>query len=144
VRIGLAMILRRLAEPDAAAEQVIGAADLLLGCPSDRTMALAVLSAVRLDQGRSAEALAFAREAYPATQRAPAYTSALIRLARAEALAATDEAAAVAAFTEARDELLAQAARIGDPALRASFLERVPQNVRTLALAPRLPLDGAS
>jgi len=60
----------------------------------------------------------------------------LSRLGYAEALDATgDHAAACAAITEARDRLLAQAARIDDPSRRKTFLENVPENARTLSLA---------
>jgi len=40
-----------------------------------------------------------------------------------------------AAITVARDKLLKNADKIGDPAYRKSFLENVPENARTLALA---------
>ena len=59
-----------------------------------------------------------------------------VRLAQCEALAAAgrhDEARAVAAVAAARLGQLA--ARLDDPALRASFLERVPENAAILALA---------
>jgi hypothetical protein len=58
------------------------------------------------------------------------------RLSLAEALdAAGDRAGAVAAIGDAARRLLAQAERIPGDALRTSFLERVPEHARTLALA---------
>jgi hypothetical protein len=61
---------------------------------------------------------------------------AFVRLAHAEALAAAgDQPAACAAITVARARLLAIADRIPDPDYRKSFLEEVPENARTLALA---------
>ncbi len=137
MRIGSGIILRRRAELEAAAEQASAAAELLAACPGDRAMALAVLSAVRLDQGRAGEALALAREASTTVRGAPAYVDALIRLALAEALAATGAPTARAVLDEAREAILTRARAIDDPLLRATFLERVPQNARTLALAGR-------
>jgi len=62
----------------------------------------------------------------------------LAHYARAEASlaeAAGDHAGARAALDAALRDLLGRADRIGDPALRRSFLEEVPENARTLALA---------
>jgi hypothetical protein len=70
------------------------------------------------------------------------FRGAVIRLARAEALHAIGaEAAAHAAIGEARTWLHAVAAKIPDPAYRASFLEAVPENARIIALA-RAWLEG--
>jgi hypothetical protein len=61
---------------------------------------------------------------------------AFVRLTFAEASAAAGEAGpARAALAAARDHLVEIAGRIDDPALRASFLERVADNRRTLELA---------
>jgi hypothetical protein len=49
----------------------------------------------------------------------------------ARALAATGRDA-TEARAAARDRLLARAGRISDAALRASFLERVPENAETI------------
>jgi hypothetical protein len=60
----------------------------------------------------------------------------LIRLVWAEALHATgDLEGARAAIASARDWLLGMADKIDDAAIRQIFLERVPDNARTLALA---------
>ncbi len=57
-------------------------------------------------------------------------------------VAGGDLAAARAAAAAARARLLAQAAKIADVALRRSFLERVPENARTLSLARSLLGEG--
>jgi hypothetical protein len=64
------------------------------------------------------------------------FRGAALRLARAEALYATGaQGAARDAITAARARLLALADKIEDPAYQRSFLEGVPANVRTFALA---------
>jgi hypothetical protein len=64
------------------------------------------------------------------------FRGAFVRLAHAEALHATGaHDAARAAIAQARARLLAITDRISDPDYRASFLEQVPENARTLALA---------
>ena len=66
----------------------------------------------------------------------------LIQLVHAEVLEASGEpAAAREALREARDDLQVKAGRIDDPDVRRRFLEDVPENARTLALA-REWLDG--
>jgi hypothetical protein len=60
----------------------------------------------------------------------------VIRLAYAEALfEAGDRVGAREAIASAKERLTDRAARIQDPELRKSFLERVPENARTMALA---------
>jgi hypothetical protein len=64
------------------------------------------------------------------------FRGAFVRLAHAEALHATGaHDAARDAITRARAYLLEVAGKIADPSYRASFLEQVPENARTLALA---------
>jgi hypothetical protein len=64
------------------------------------------------------------------------FRGAFVRLAHAEALhAAGDTAAAARAIAAARAHLLAVAARTAEPAYRRSFLDEVPENARTFALA---------
>ncbi|MBK8257334.1 MAG: hypothetical protein IPK82_32250 [Polyangiaceae bacterium] len=61
---------------------------------------------------------------------------ALVRVVYAEALAhAGDHDAARAAIAEAFARLSARAAALSDPEMRASFLERVPENARTVELS---------
>jgi hypothetical protein len=64
------------------------------------------------------------------------FRGALVALALAEALHATgDLEAARRTIAAARTHLLAIAGKIPDPAYRQSFLDDVPENARTLALA---------
>jgi hypothetical protein len=64
------------------------------------------------------------------------FRGAFVRLAHAEALHATGaHDAARHAIAGARARLLAIAGKIADPDYKASFLTRVPENARTLALA---------
>jgi hypothetical protein len=64
------------------------------------------------------------------------FRGAFVRLAHAEALHATGaEDAARRAIADARARLVAIAGKIADPSYRTSFLEQVPENARTLALA---------
>jgi len=62
----------------------------------------------------------------------------LIRLVHALALEAPrDAGGAEAAITEARRRLLERADRINDARLRRNFLDHIPENARTLAMAQR-------
>jgi tetratricopeptide (TPR) repeat protein len=112
---------------------------LRLAVPIEQPGVRATLSAVRLAQGRAAEALAAAEDAMAriaAMGGCGLFRGAFVRLAHAEALHATGaHDAARDAITGARAYLLEVAARIADPGHRASFLEQVPENARTLALA---------
>lgn len=105
----------------------------------DRPGVLATLSMLRLAQGRAGEALAAAENAVSrciAMGGCGLFRGALVRLAHAEALHATgDLAAARRAIADARTHLFAIASKIRDPAYRQSFLDNVPENARTLALA---------
>jgi eukaryotic-like serine/threonine-protein kinase len=100
-------------------------------------LAHAALARVLLVARRLPEAVAAAEKAFlllPVVTDAGAEAS--VRLVRAEALhAAGDQAGARDVARVARDRLLERAARIGSPALRKGFLERVPANARTIALA---------
>jgi tetratricopeptide (TPR) repeat protein len=95
---------------------------------------MATLADVLVARGRAAEALEVARVAHaPLDSGEHVIGEAKIRLVFGEALAATgDIARARDVIAIARDRLLARAARISDPDLRRSFLERVPENERTL------------
>ncbi len=106
-----------------------------------RANAFAVLSAAVAARGRRADALAPAQQAMEilAAERDLEEGESLIRLAHAEALLAIGDAGpAAAALGDARVRLLARAGKIADAALRRSFLERVPENARILALAEEL------
>jgi tetratricopeptide (TPR) repeat protein len=112
--------------------------DVLTTTPPMRVYALAVLAHVHLLAGRADEALRVAKESIELLGSLAAVEAgeSLIRLVYAEALRATgDRDAARAAIRDARDRLLERAAKVSDPARRASFLERVPENARTLTCA---------
>jgi tetratricopeptide (TPR) repeat protein len=103
-----------------------------------RIYALAVLSETRRRQGRTQEALGPARELMALldssvrAEEGEAYA----RLAHAEALESAghhDEARR--AIGQAERILVERASRIRDPLWRKSFLESVPENARTIALA---------
>jgi tetratricopeptide (TPR) repeat protein len=136
-RWALAEVLRRKGELDGADRELQTA--LALVVPLDRPGVLATLSALRLAQGRAEEALAAAQDAMArndAMGGCGMFRGAFMRLAHAEALHATGaHEAAARAIAAARARLLATADQITDPDYKASFLERVPENARTLALA---------
>jgi tetratricopeptide (TPR) repeat protein len=133
----LAEVLRRDGDLDGADREIQIA--LAMAVPLDQPGVLATLSAIRLAQGRAEEALVAAEDAmarYQAMGACGTFRAAFVRLAHAEALHATGaHEAAGGAIADARVRLRAIADRIGDPDYQASFLERVPENARTLALA---------
>ncbi|HSK03312.1 MAG TPA: protein kinase [Kofleriaceae bacterium] len=133
----LAEVLRRQGDLEAADRELAIALGLV--APLERPSLLGSLAELRLAQGRAADALAAAEEAASlaaAMGGCGLFRGAAIRLARAEALHATGALdAARDAITDARARLLALADKIEDPAYRSSFLEVVPANVRTFALA---------
>jgi eukaryotic-like serine/threonine-protein kinase len=100
--------------------------------------ALSTRAKIRLTEGRPDEALADARKAAEVLAELGGIDEgeAQVRLTYAEALrAGGDIAGAEEAIAEARSRLLERAAKISDPELRRSFLERVPENAETLSLA---------
>ena len=134
--IYLARLLEQMGDLEGAERAARRAVELLGAVRALLPYALATLAAVLLRQGRIAEAAAPAREA------AELFTAighlddgeAFVRLVHAEVLAANGEVeASREVLTRARTRLLERAAQIRDPTWRASFLERVPENVRTLA-----------
>jgi tetratricopeptide (TPR) repeat protein len=138
----LAEVLRRAGELDAADAAIqAGLAILRTAAPLDLPGALASLAAIRLKQGRPAEALAAAREGvekYEAIASCGFFRGGFLRVVHAECLdAAGDHEAARTAVAAARARVLAIAEKISDPEYRKSFLEAVPENRRTLELARR-------
>jgi len=110
------------------------------------------LGSLLLEKGQAAEALQLVEGIHGAVERGQPggdeASETVLRLVYAEALDANgDHARAKVAIRAAADRLLAVAAKISDSAWRMSFLERVPENARTLMLARAWgvsPLDGAS
>jgi tetratricopeptide (TPR) repeat protein len=133
----LAEVLRRMGDLAAADREAQVALDMAV--PLEQPGVLATLSAIRLAQGRSSDALAAAQDALArgtAMGGCGLFRGALMRLTHAEALHATGaRAAARSAVAQARAYLLAVADKIADPSYRTSFLDQVPENARTLALA---------
>jgi eukaryotic-like serine/threonine-protein kinase len=136
-RWALAEVLRRDGDLDGADREIQIA--LAMAVPLEQPGVRATLSAIRLAQGRAEDALAAAEDAMARTEAMGGcglFRGAFVRLVHAEALHATGaHEAAARAIADARARLLAIADKIGDPDYQASFLERVPENARTLALA---------
>jgi len=131
----LSMIRLLAGAPKEAAEDALSAVTLLESAPQLEAYARAALAQARLAQQEGEEALAAAREAMALVENVGEAES-LIRLVHAECLSQQGlEADARAAIGAARASLLARAGKIADPGWRRSFLERVPENARTLTLA---------
>jgi eukaryotic-like serine/threonine-protein kinase len=113
----------------------------LADVPATRPFALALLARSLLAQGRPTEAVLSARDAYAQLQRLAIVDDgdATIRLALAECLIATGDAlAAQGVLDKASRRILASAEAIDDPAVRESFLNRIPEHRRILELAREL------
>jgi len=138
-RWATAEVWRRKGDFDAAEREARAALELLATAPLDRIAAAATLAAILLAQRRAAEGLAVAEDAmakYAAIRACGFFRGAFLRLVHAECLWATgDHTAARAAIERARERLLANAEKIGDPGFKKSFLANVPENARTLKLA---------
>jgi tetratricopeptide (TPR) repeat protein len=138
-RVYLAMIYFEHGAIDRSEQELRIALDLVQG--PLRYQILANLARVLLSRGRIAEAYAAAREASDGLEQVGSVEEgeAQIRLMLAESLAAAGEHnAAREAVTRARARLLERAMQITDPSRRRSFLERLPENARTLQLADAL------
>jgi len=136
----LAEVLRRKRDLAAADREIqAGLAILASIAPHDVPGVLSTLCFVRLAQGRVAEALTIAEDAIArcgVMGSCGFFRTSFVRLAHAEALAAAgDHVAACAAIRAGRAWLLEVGDRILDPDYKKSFLESVPENARTLALA---------
>ncbi len=122
----------------AALKEATAAAALLDGAPALAPLVLGTRAQALLALGRTDEACAAAQDAVRRLDALGGVNEgeSRARLALAEALhAAGDLARARAALALARERLEARAAKIRDEALRRSFLDGVPENARTLALA---------
>jgi tetratricopeptide (TPR) repeat protein len=116
---------------------------------SSRPFALALLARALLPQGRLAEALPFARDAFAQLESLGIVDDgeATIRLALAECLiAAGDQPAAQEAVATTAKWLHTRAETIDDPSMRESFLTRIPEHRCILELAREygLPTSGIS
>ncbi len=130
-----------VAGAERAARDALAVASAEPVLPLNRAESNAILARALLAAGRAGEALALARAALEELEALGGIDDgeAIIRITLAEALLATgDVAAAAVAVGRARDRLLARADAISDPGLRSSFLGRVPENARTVALAAEL------
>jgi tetratricopeptide (TPR) repeat protein len=108
---------------------------------SVRPSAIAMLARALLAQGRPAEALVSARDAYAQLESIGAVDDgdATIRLALAECLIATGDALqARKILGKAAGRILASAEAIEELAIRESFLTRIPEHRRILELAREL------
>jgi tetratricopeptide (TPR) repeat protein len=123
---------------DEAEHQSRIAIDLAAPSPALRAQALAILAQILLQGPRAMEAFMAASQAMEvlASVGGVAEDEARIRLVYAIALDAMGHARnAKEAFDAAKDRLLARADRISDLKWRGSFLKRVREHERTLALA---------
>jgi hypothetical protein len=144
-RAYLSEILALEGNAAAAAGEARAALRVHEDAPLLRPLALAALSRALLLGGDAEGALATAREAAALLESLGAIEEgeAKARLALVEALAAAgDIEGARAAARAAQGALLAHAAKIRAEEDRASFLEAVPENARTILLAAQLaPAD---
>ncbi|MFO0609934.1 MAG: protein kinase [Polyangiales bacterium] len=123
------------------------AAELAAEVPPLRAYALATLADALLAGGDTDAARDAAREAEAlrSTLGRVEDGEALIRLADVETRAATGDAAgARTALVEAARRLHERASRVSDETLRATFLQAIPENARTLALAAAWQIDVES
>lgn len=113
---------------------------LALALPPSRPACLAGLAAHLLARGRIGEAVAAATEAHELLERLGGVEEgeSQVRLVYAECLDAAGDPGAIIAAQSAHERLRSRAAKITDPAWRASFLNNLPDNAATLALADRL------
>ena len=134
----LAQVLELAGDLEGAEREARVAVERMAPPPSARAYALAVLARILVSVGRPANAVGAMREAMTILDSLGGIEEgeSLVRLAHAEALdAAGHRVAASEAISVARARLLREAAKIGDPAWRESFLKNVPDNARTIALA---------
>jgi eukaryotic-like serine/threonine-protein kinase len=128
----------------AAEKYARAAAETLADVAATRPFAVALLARALLAQGRASEALLSAHDAYAQLERIGSVDDgeATIRLALIESLIANENTpAAQEALNKAARRILASAEAIDDPAIRESFLNRIPEHRRILELGRGL---GAS
>ena len=137
----LAVIYSLRAELTRADLHVRAALDASASTPPIRAYALAIFADIQMASGAPQEAFAAASEAMAILEALEGVEEgeALIRLLHAQALEAMGHTVeAQTRINEARLRLMERADRITDTRLRRSFLDHIPENARTLAMATRL------
>ena len=140
-RVYLSRILAESGDLTGAAEEAGNAVAIAAAGSPMMAYALAALASVLGAMGRHGEAREHAEAAYRLLTSLGSIDDGdtFVRLVFAEsAMARGDRGAARRAISAARDRMMERAARIGVPAWRETFLSRVPENARTLALAEAL------
>jgi serine/threonine protein kinase len=139
--IYLAVIHALRAELDQADAHVRAALDASSSAPPIRAYALAIFADLQMTRGAPTDAFTAASEAMSILEALEGVEEgeALIRLVHAQALEAMGHVSdAQSRIMEARVRLMERADRITDARLRRSFLDHIPENARTLAMAARL------
>ena len=137
-RLYRALFLSMDAQLDLAEQETLAVIDAFGLTPPLRAYGLAVLGRIRLTGATPERAEDVAREAVDMLDALGGIEEgeSYVRLTFAEALEASgNHEAACEAIATARVRILERAAMIHDPAWKESFLERVPENARTIELA---------
>jgi tetratricopeptide (TPR) repeat protein/tRNA A-37 threonylcarbamoyl transferase component Bud32 len=136
-RLYLASILWREGDLAAAEQEATRAIAIATSTASVRALANAMLAHVLFTRGETAAALIPSRVSMRVLKESGVEEGeSFVRLVNAEILyAEKDMTAAKKAISEARARVLARAEKISEPKWKKSFLERVPENARTLQLA---------
>jgi serine/threonine protein kinase len=137
----LAVIYGLRSELTRADAHIRSALEASASTPPIRAYALAIFADIQMASGAPEEAYAAASEAMSILEELTGVEEgeALIRLLHAQALEAMGHTAqAQTRINEARLRLMERADRITDTRLRRSFLDHIPENARTLAMAARL------
>lgn len=136
-RASLAFVLASLDLGGDAEREARRALELLADAPAERAVAAAALARALLVQGKPGEAVA-AVSGVQADATALGWLAgdrASVWLVLVDAQRATGaHAAAAATLGEGRRRILAEASKLRSPALRQSFLERVPEHRRALGV----------
>ena len=135
-RVYLAMIHAEQGSFALAEREARVALGVLDDVPPVRVHAKAVLADALRNQGRASEAVSLANDAMTELERIGGIEEgdALVRIVWAECLRDAADARAGDAVRDAADRLMRRAKSIGDEAVRARFLDAIPENARTLAV----------
>ncbi|MFO0763105.1 MAG: protein kinase [Byssovorax sp.] len=142
-RIYLAHVLEQGGDLAAARKEAEAAVTIAASIPGVKAYALGTLARVLLAEGRAEEARIPSNEATAIVDELGGLEEGepIVRLCHVEVLrAAGEEAAAREALAKAKTRLLERAAKIRDPARRASLLANVPEHARTMALVEEMGL----